>query len=374
MMIRSTLALFTILALCSLSLARAQEPEKKIDKRLAITDPALADADFAYQGEYASRGWGLQVVAQGEGNFAALLYAGGLPGAGWNRAEPAKFQGQLENETLQLQGDERSIHVTPQQAQLFNNSGILLAQLSKQQRVSNTLGLQPPRGAEILFNGSDLSHFQKARLSDDGYLQMGTMTQQTVGDFRLHLEFRLPYMPHARGQGRANSGVYIQQRYEVQILDSFGLAGANNECGAIYTQHAPEVNMAFPPLAWQTYDIWFRQPRWSEDGKTKLEPAKITVLHNGVAVQWQYELKNKTGGGKPEGAEEFPIALQDHGNPVVFRNIWLVPGEGEYPQATFTTQYVCASPCCATAMACCPNQCRQQRCGMIRRLLGRRCR
>jgi hypothetical protein len=93
------------------------------------------------------------------------------------------------------------------------------------------------------------------------------------------------------------------------------------------------VNAALPPLSWQTYDIWFRQPRWSEDGKTKLEPARITVYHNGIPVHWNYALTNKTGGGKQEGPEEFPIALQNHGNPVVFRNIWMVPGQGEYPTA-----------------------------------------
>jgi hypothetical protein len=149
-----------------------------------------------------------------------------------------------------------------------------------------------------------------------------------VHDFQMHLEFRTPYMPQARGQGRGNSGVYIQQRYEVQILDSFGLDGVDNECSGLYKQTAPAVNMCLPPLAWQTYDIWFTAARFSANGKSKVANARITVLHNGVPVHSNREVTNKTGGGKVEGPEDFPINLQDHGNPVTFRNIWLVSEDG----------------------------------------------
>ena len=110
----------------------------------------------------------------------------------------------------------------------------------------------------------------------------------------MHLEFRSPYMPHARGQGRGNSGVYIQQRYEVQILDSFGLAGLDNECGGLYKQTRPDVNMCLPPLAWQTYDIWFTPPTFAEDGKTKLANARISVLHNNFPIHWSREIIAKT--------------------------------------------------------------------------------
>lgn len=327
------------------------------DKNTTYTHPAQADADFTYQGEYAGSGWGLQVVAEGGGKFVGVLYPGGLPGAGWNKAEPHKLKGSLENDAVQLQGDDRSATVRPSQAEIKNAQGQLLTRLAKRNRVSPTMGQRPPPGAKVLFDGSSADNFQNGKLTDDYLLRMGTMTKDKVGDFRLHLEFRVPYMPFARGQGRANSGVYIQQRYEVQILDSFGLEGKNNECGGLYTQRPPEVNMALPPLSWQTYDIWFRQARWSEDAKTKTEPARITVLHNGVFIHWNYELKNKTGGGKPEGPEEFPIALQDHGNPVVFRNIWLVPDQGVYP----------TKPIAAATTACC-----EPRRGLLRRLF--RCR
>jgi len=154
------------------------------------------------------------------------------------------------------------------------------------------------------------------------------------------LEFRTPYMPQARGQGRGNSGVYIQQRYEVQILDSFGLDGVDNECGGLYKQTAPAVNMCLPPLAWQTYDIWFTAARFAADGKTKVANARITVLHNGVPIHANREITAKTGGGKVEGPEDFPINLQDHGNPVTYRNIWLVN------QISDTTPLPCPTPHC----------------------------
>ncbi len=139
----------------------------------------------------------------------------------------------------------------------------------------------------------------------------------------MHIEFLVPYMPSARGQGRGNSGVYLQSRYEVQILDSFGLEGAFNECGALYRQRAPDLNMAFPPLSWQTYDITFHAPVFDVCGN-KCRFGRLTVLHNGVAVQNDIRIQTKTGAGQPEGPSVLPIKLQNHGNPVQFRNIWLM--------------------------------------------------
>jgi hypothetical protein len=317
------------------------------DKNPTYTDPAQADADYARQGEFAGGGWGLQVVGQGDGKFGGMLYAGGLPGNGWNRRDRYPLSGALENNAIALSGGERSVVVDASNATVRDSQGRAIGQLIRVKRTSPTLGLRPPAAATILFNGTSLDQFVNAKMTDDHLLRMGTMTKEPVGDFRLHIEFRVPYMPKARGQGRANSGVYIQQRYEVQILDSFGLEGVDNECGALYKQQPPAMNLALPPLTWQTYDIWFRQPRWSDDGKTRVEPARITVLHNGAPIHWNYEIKNKTGGGKPEGPELFPIALQDHGNPVVFRNVWMIPDQGTYPTAsagrpsTTTTTWSC---------------------------------
>jgi hypothetical protein len=139
----------------------------------------------------------------------------------------------------------------------------------------------------------------------------------------LHIEFRTPFMPAARGQGRGNSGVYIQGRYECQVLDSFGLEGEDNECGGIYSISKPAVNMCFPPLSWQTYDIDFVAARYDGQGN-KTKNARVTIKHNGVVIHKDLELTHGTPGRHPEGPEPESIFLQDHGNPVVFRNIWVV--------------------------------------------------
>src|SRR5262249_9794574 len=154
--------------------------------------------------------------------------------------------------------------------------------------------------------------------------KMGATTKKTFKDFKLHVEFILPFQPAAGGQSRGNSGVYLQNRYEVQVLDSFGLEGKDNECGAIYERFAPAVNMCLPPLQWQTYDIDFKMARFDADGK-KTANARVTVLHNGVKVHDDVEVPGPTGFGQPEKDTPGPIYLQDHGNPVFYRNIWLVP-------------------------------------------------
>src|SRR5262249_23256205 len=132
-------------------------------------------------------------------------------------------------------------------------------------------------------------------------------------------------MPKAKGQARGNSGIYLQGRYEVQVLDSYGLDSKDDDCGAIYTVARPRVNACKAPTVWQSYDIDFRAPRF-EAGK-KLAPARISVVQNGVPIQEDVAIavdNTRAGlGGDPGTAG--PIMLQDHGNPVQFRNIWLLP-------------------------------------------------
>ena len=153
----------------------------------------------------------------------------------------------------------------------------------------------------------------------------GCSSIDTFGDYSIHLEFRLPFMPAARGQARGNSGLYHQGRYETQILDSFGLQGKNNETGGIYEIRDPDTNLCLPPLAWQTYDVDFTAARYSDDGK-KIADAKITVRLNGIVVHRDVELPRATRAAPvKEGPEDGPIYLQDHGNPVRFRNIWVKP-------------------------------------------------
>lgn len=200
---------------------------------------------------------------------------------------------------------------------------------------SPTLGLKPPAGAVVLLDGTNLDAWTKRdprgeaaswKLIGDGSMEVtksDLITKEKFGDFKLHLEFRTPYDPNARDQGRGNSGVYLQGHYEIQILDSYGLDGADNQCGGIYQVAKPRVNMCHPPLMWQTYDITFTSAKWDEAGK-KTANARVTVVHNGVTIHDNLELPGITPGGVDD-KEHLPdgLMLQDHSNPVRFRNIWI---------------------------------------------------
>lgn len=209
-------------------------------------------------------------------------------------------------------------------------------EMKKVVRVSPTMGAQPPADAVVLFDGSNLDQWQDPQgweILPDGTLMVtpNGKTLESKGkykDAKLHIEFRTPYMPSARGQQRGNSGVFLQGTYEVQVLDSYGLEGYNNECGALYKVSAPHVNACAPPLQWQTYDIEYRAPRFNADGSVSEFP-RMTVHHNGVLIHNNQEMRWITGWKEkdrlaPPPAEPGPIQLQSHHNYVQFRNIWLV--------------------------------------------------
>ncbi|MBI3839687.1 MAG: DUF1080 domain-containing protein [Planctomycetia bacterium] len=308
---------------------------------LSATAPALGAADskvgsteeaaFKIQGEYSGKmktadgesKLGAQVIALGDNKFHAVGYPGGLPGDGWDGASKHEVDGELQDGVVKFPGDENRGEIKDGVLRVVSANGDIHIELKKVARKSPTLGAEPPQGAIVLFDGTSAGQFSPGKMTDDGLLMAGAMSKRKFQSCQLHVEFLLPYMPTARGQGRANSGCYLQGRYEVQMLDSFGLKGENNECGGIYSIKAPDVNMCFPPLAWQTYDIDYTAAKY-EDGK-KVKNSTMTVKHNGVSIHSNVELpKITTAAPIQEGPEPGPIYLQDHGNPVRYRNIWLV--------------------------------------------------
>ena len=290
------------------------------EKVIVSPEAAKKDAEFQLQGEYTATQKGIQVIAIGKGEFRAIIYTGGLPGAGWDRGKIQQFEGDADE------------------------IADLVEAMEKVVRKSSTLGLKAPAGSIILFDGTDAT-FKKewkagkkewkagakvekepaGKSKGELLLMQGATSSRTFRDFSAHIEFRLPFMPEARGQGRGNSGAYYQGRYETQILDSFGLEGDDNETGGIYGIRKPDLNMCFPPLSWQTYDADFTAAQYNKAGK-KIRNARITVKLNGVTVQDDVEIPNATRAAPAKEADTpGPLYLQDHGNPVRFRNIWILP-------------------------------------------------
>jgi 3-keto-disaccharide hydrolase len=200
---------------------------------------------------------------------------------------------------------------------------------------AGAMTLAPPPGAVVLFNGSDLSHWQTRRgrpaawrIADEVMITSrgDIASQEKFTDFQLHVEFRVPNMPEAHGQEKGNSGVFLQGRYEIQVLDSYGFkVPGKGDCGAIYNQYAPLVNACKPPMEWQTYDAFFRGARVDGSGQVT-EPARVTVLQNGITIQNNVQLLGPTGAAIDDKVgEPGPILLQDHGHPVQYRNVWVVP-------------------------------------------------
>lgn len=287
-------------------------------------EPAEAGPDFALQGEYVGEGSAAQVIALGEGKFHIVGWSHSLPGVAYDAERKAEVDAEREGDRVVFQTKEWKGQIDGGTLTGTNDEGASWT-LQKTERKSPTLGVKPPPGAVVLFDGKNADEWQGGKMDARGFLQCGTKSKRTFGDCTLHVEFRTPFRPGARGQGRGNSGVYVQDRYEVQVLDSFGLKGENNECGGIYTVAKPKVNMCFPPLSWQTYDIEFESATFDNDGR-KTKPAVMTVRHNGVLIHDHVEVTKATASaGRPEGPEPGPIQLQNHGNPVVFRNIWIVP-------------------------------------------------
>jgi len=289
-----------------------------------IIDPEVAkkDPDFAVQGEYVGSGlWsgkkaevGAQVIGLSDHKFRAVVYRGGLPGAGWERGdEQLTLEGELQGDVTKLQGKDLSGEIAGGELAITSEDGKTALKLKETVRQSPMLGAEPPKSATVLFDGKSVEKFNGGKLTDMKTLQAGCKTKEKFTPQKFHLEFRLSWKPKARGQGRSNSGVFLPGIPEIQVLDSFGLEGKKNECGAFYGRRPPNVNMCLPPLVWQTYDVEYKQPAADKN-------VLVTVRHNGLVVHEDYDT----------GKKKFPtgnLGLQAHGNRVQYRNIWYVPAE-----------------------------------------------
>jgi hypothetical protein len=276
---------------------------------------------------------GAQVIALGKGEFQANLL-----GEFDVRVKPlVVLKGKIEGEKVTF-------------AESGGWSGVLTEgkftgtgpegkfQMKKVTRLSPTMGAKPPAGAVVILGPKtkDLTAEwihpkgnkpSRWKLLPDGVMQCvpktgSVITKKKFGKHKVHLEFRTTFSPTKRGQGRGNSGVYLQGRYEVQILDSYGLEGRSNECGGIYKVAAPVVNMCAPPLQWQTFDITFDAAVMA--GNKATSPPRMTVLHNGVKIHENVKLPGKTTAAPKSGAAaRGGLYLQDHGHRIEFRNIWV---------------------------------------------------
>lgn len=331
-----------ILASTGSSLVLAQDEKKEEPEAFLI--PRLAGVDYVLQGDYVGdifvgpdpKKHAVQVIALGDGKFHAKLYVGGLPGDGWDGNKPEEFDGEADGEFGMFKCSLGTCTIKNAAMTVENAAVVIIGTLVREERTSRTDGMKPPKGADVLLDSSDpllteesLPNWVSVKegeepVLDDVAICQGVNSKATYQDCIMHIEFMTPFMPKAKGQARGNSGVYLQGRYEVQVLDSFGLEGEKNECGAIYETAAPSVNVCYRPLTWQTYDIKFTAARFDAEGK-KTANARMTVYHNGVKVHDNVEVPKATRAAQnAEGPEPGFLHLQDHGCPVRFRNIWVL--------------------------------------------------
>jgi len=344
----------TLVALMLLALglagpaARAAEAGKNAPNpwpAAADIDPFMGDydgtwhvADDGFMPAYA------RIIARGSGDYQVVLYVGGYP----NADEKTRIEGSGQVSGGQLQFTAKALNgprnerwqgtVVKGQLTAANDGHDEFA-FKRIERQSPTLGAKPPKGAAILMpyepgqpTTLDAWTNPKWKILSDGSVQVtheDLMSKQKFGDAQVHVEFCLPFMPLESGQGRANSGVYLQNRYEVQVLDSFGLVERDDDCGGIYHNAAPLLNAEYPPLAWQTYDIIIRAARFDADCDTTDLPL-FTVYLNGVLIQKSVVVPSPTPGSAPGNTKRGELRLQDHLNPVRYRNVWVLE-RGDIP-------------------------------------------
>ena len=323
-----------LLALCLMLANGCANAESVADYFPATPDPL--------QGNYVGR-WSAtedidpdisaQVIALGKGKYQVVL------AAKINMRAPHKANAEVEAVDGKLNFDAEGIQGVCD-GETFNGGrspGNKTFSMTKQHAVSPTMGQAAPEGAVVLFDGKGLDAWDGTEgweMLPDGVLlatpkSKYIASKQKFKDVQLHVEFRTPLMASSRGQSRGNSGVFLQDTYEVQVLDSFGLPGYYDECGALYKVAAPMVNACLPPLTWQSYDITYRAPRFDAGGKL-VEFARVTVIQNGVLIHKEQELPQRTEYKEAERLGAHPqeagsIKFQGHGNYVQYRNVWVKP-------------------------------------------------
>jgi hypothetical protein len=208
------------------------------------------------------------------------------------------------------------------------------AEMKRVERKSPTLGAKPPAGAVVLlpFEEGQVTNLDQWTNKEwicqpDGSIQVHrghNWTKERFGSFKLHLEFYVPFLPAERGAARGNSGVYLQNCYEILVLDSFGEPLSDRACGAIAGRKSPSGDAVLPPGQWQAFDIDFRAPQFDEISGQQTQAAVVTVLLNGVKIHDAVQMTGMTSGALSMPDKKGPLRLQDHNDPVRFRNIWLV--------------------------------------------------
>ncbi len=345
----AALLLLPAILLTGTIVAQAQPESKRpaeFTSRAAVAQDGVLNRDFQIQGEYVGEfdddHCGVNIIAEGNGKFRFVAFDDGLPGDGWRKGEDRVFCDAVLNGNGDLivspkekddDGWREGVDADDRSPIVFKvENGRLHANrdnsLRKVERRSPTLDQRAPEGAVVLFADGTLNKemWVKGEVNEEANPKTLWAEAETKPfekkPYSLHLEFMLSYMPEARGQGRSNSGVFIDQAYECQVLDSFGLDGKFDECGGFYGVGGPRVNMCYPPLQWQTYDFDFVPARFDADGN-KIAKARITLRHNGVLIHNGIEPDKETPGCKKEGPEARGLYLQGHGNKVQYRNIWI---------------------------------------------------
>lgn len=314
----------------------------------SITTSQLS-ADDPFLGDWRGDGIVAQVIPLGGQDYRIIL----LPEFD-TRCQPlADIEAERAGQKLAFESGQWSGWLEKDVCELRSNrdGASKVQRLSPVRRPSPTLGAKPPEGAIVLFDGSGFEQWQVRgadpqtpiawKIEDRAMVvapsgrqaqpKQSLVTRQAFSDIRMHIEFWLPLMADQRGQARANGGVVFEDYNwcELQVLDSYGLEGKDNECGGIYKIAAPAVNMCRPPLMWQTYDIQYHAPRYDARGE-RTQPGRITVRHNGKLIHDDVQLPDsptaaKRRKGRPGSVTVGRILLHYHHDPVKYRNIWVVP-------------------------------------------------